>query len=279
MQDRDYFDYIDDNADEMQGVPDSYFLEAKNEFEELFDKDRKAVFYMRQLQIKYEKKYFHWVAGNAITALVKEGFLKQVNMQVNVSGGNKLILHFFAHHANRYIKRDANALAKIVAEYSQEHITRSCGNRAEVLFAEGLASRQFVITGKNVAEYCNKKWVKTEHNLDYIFERDGIAYGCEIKNKLGYIDREELEIKLDICEYLGVRPLFIMRFSPKTYNEMIYRAGGFALLFVAQIYDLSQQELVEKMKVKLGYEVVCPRAIPDGIIDRFIRWHERHKNT
>ncbi len=67
-----------------------------------------------------------------------------------------------------------------------------------------------------------------------------------------------------------------MRYAPKTYNEMIWKAGGFALIFKAQIYELSQKELVERIRDKLGYEADCPKAIPESIIDRFNKWHNKH---
>ena len=47
---------------------------------------------------------------------------------------------------------------------------------------------------------------------------------------------------------------------------MIIDRGGFALLFKAQIYDISQIKLVERIKKTLGYEVICPRAIQEGTI-------------
>lgn len=280
MQETDYQDFIDyylsEESEEYK--PDAYFLQARNEIKKFYDENRKAVLYMKQLQIKYEKTYYHWIIRNAIVSLTREGYLKQINITISTSG-IPLHLHFFAHHTNRYPKRDANALAKIVAEYSQDHIALSCGNRAEILFAEGLACRGFSLKAKKVSKYKGRKWTKTRHDLDYIFEKDNIAYGCEIKNTLAYIDKKELDIKLDMCNFLQIRPLFIMRYSPKTYNDMIIRAGGFVLLFKTQIYDLSQKKLVEKIKNTLGYDVDCPRAIPSGIIDRFEKWHNKHKNT
>lgn len=256
--------------------PDPYFIQAKNEILCLYDNDIESVYYMRQLQVKYEKKYYHWITRNAVTSLEKEGYLKQINV-TEFAGSNPLKFHFFVHHKNRYPKRDINALAKLVAEYSQDHIMLGCGNRAEILFAEGLASRGFVPTCKKVTEYNGKKWIKSKHDLDYVFLKDNIAYGCEIKNTLGYIEKEELEIKLEMCNFFSVRPLFIMRYSPKTYNDMVINAKGFALIFKAQIFEISQQDLVERIKNQLGYEVDCPKAIPDGIIDRFEKWHNRQK--
>jgi hypothetical protein len=123
--------------------------------------------------------------------------------------------------------------------------------------------------------YGGLKWEKSKHNLDFVFEKDGVAYGCEIKNMLGYIQKEELEIKLEMCEHLRLKPLFIMRASPKVYNKMIIDKGGFALIFGYQIYELSHARLVERLRAELGLPVDCPRAIPDGILERFSSWHSK----
>lgn len=81
--------------------------------------------------------------------------------------------------------------------------------------------------------------------------------------------------KLEMCEYLGLKPLFIMRWSPKTYNKMIIDRGGFALIFGCQIYELSQAKLVKRLRGELGLPVDCPKAIPEGILKRFENWHKK----
>ena len=70
-----------------------------------------------------------------------------------------------------------------------------------------------------------------------------ISHGCEIKNTLSYIDRVELDIKLEMCEFFNIKPLFIMRFAPKSYIEEIRKEGGFSLIFKYQLYELSQVNL------------------------------------
>lgn len=121
-------------------------------------------------------------------------------------------------------------------------------------------------------------WRKTDHNLDFIIQKDGIIYGCEIKNTLGYIDKNELEIKINICKHLGIKPLFIMRGPPKSYNNEIINNGGFVLIFETQIYPFGQDDLVKRIKTILGLPVDCPRAIADGTIQRFVKWHDKQKN-
>ena len=267
-----YDDFTEAHEDYFEpSTPDHYFLQAQKEIRELYEEDRESVYYIRQIQVKFEKKYFHWITNNAIIGLYKIGYLKDVRIPKEKGTSTR----FFIHKTNRYARRRINTFEKIIEAYSNARITRSCGHRAEDLFCNALAMRGFMPKAKKVREYNDKKWEKTGHDLDFVFCKDGVAYGCEIKNTLGYIDKEELAIKLEMCSFFGIKPLFIMRYSPKTYNKMINEKGGFALIFEAQIYELSQDILVNKIKEVLGLPVICSKAIPDGIIDRFENWHKK----
>ncbi len=123
--------------------------------------------------------------------------------------------------------------------------------------------------GTKITEHNGKKWEKTGNDLDFVFSKDGIDWGCEIKNTLGYIDKDELDIKIEMCHFFNVRPLFIVRYAPKTYNHLVYINGGFALLFKTQIYELSQIQLVNRIKEITGLPVISTKSIPDGI------WYHR----
>lgn len=256
---------------ELEGGPDSYFLEAQDSIKALYEKDKESVYFIRQLQVKFEKWYYHWITNNALIGLLNLRYLKDIRIPKAKGTSTR----FFTHSSYRYPKRKINQMEKIIEEYSQDHITRGCGHRAEDLFSNALALRGFMPLGKKVREYKGKKWEKTGHDLDFVFERDNIEYGCEIKNTLGYIDKDELDIKLEMCEHFGIRPLFIMRYSPKTYNYLILQKRGFFLIFKTQIYELGQEKLVKKIRDTFDLPVDCPRAIPDGIIERFENWHRR----
>ncbi len=259
-------DYYEDN------IPDSYFLDAIDRIEQIYNEDKNRVFYIRQLQVLLEKDFFHWVTYNALKALIDRGDLKEVKYKKN-SGTP---INFIVHHSNRYFKRDINEMYKVIRKYSQDHITRSCGHRAEDLFFKAMALKGFVPVAQKVNEYEGKKWTRTGHDLDFLFKKDKIVYGCEIKNTLGYISKEELIIKKEMCKYWGIKPLFIMRYSPKTYNDLVINSGGFVLIFETQLYELSQEKLVEEIKNLLGLPVICSKAIPEGIIKRFEKWHNKN---
>jgi len=266
-----YNDFVDAPEDYGRSGADSYFLEVQNKIQEIYEKDKQSVYYVRQMQIKFEKDYFHWITYNALVGLKSMGYLKDIPIEKESGTSTR----YFIHKSNRYPMRQIRKMEKLIAEYSDDTITRSCGHRAEDLFCKGLALKGFVPKATKVRSCGGIEWEKTGHDLDFVFEKDGVAYGCEIKNSLGYIPKEELEIKLEMCEHLKLKPLFIMRGSPKTYNKMIVEKGG----FVSQIYELSQAKLVERLRTELGLPVDCPKAIPDGIIERFVSWHERRKGV
>ena len=106
-----------------------------------------------------------------------------------------------------------------------------------------------------------------------------MGYGTEIKNTLDYIEREELEVKISMCEELKIRPLFILRFAPKSYIDMIIRAGGYAMIFEWQLYPPSLASLAREMREKLNLKVDNPRRIKDGTIQRFLSWHTKQMGS
>lgn len=271
--DFDEHEFREPEEEEIRYAVDKYFYAAQADLTALFAANPRSVYFIRQLQVLFEDNYFHWITYNAANGLLKIGRLKEENVP-SARGG--MATRFLFHPSNRYIRRETRKVQDIIEEYSRDEITRSCGVRAEMLFCAGLAEKGFMPVAKKVREWDGKKWEKSGHDLDYVFQnpKDEIAYGCEIKNTLPYIEKDEFYLKLEMCEFFGIRPFFIMRHAPKTYMWDIYQSGGYGMIFKSQIYDLSQKALVEKMKNELGLPVDCPRAIPDGILERFKRWHE-----
>ncbi|MBI3319002.1 MAG: hypothetical protein HYZ89_00215 [Candidatus Omnitrophica bacterium] len=88
-------------------------------------------------------------------------------------------------------------------------------------------------------------------------------------------ERDELESKLEMCKFLKIRPVFIMRQSAKSYNKMMIDQGGYVMLFDKQVYPPNLQSLVEEVRDKTGLPVVASDKVPDSILDRFLKWHSR----
>jgi hypothetical protein len=253
-----------------EGYPrDKVIDQTKEALEEFFGANDEDVFYMQQLEVFFEKQFFHWITSKAINELVSEGRLKAEEHPLLESTRVKFVFD----KAHRYHRLQIREKLEVVREYSNPQIAWACGRQAEVLFFNALTGRGFVCHGQNTNEYNGRVWTETDHDLDFILERDGKTYGAEVKNKFSYIDKDELNIKLNMCLSLGISPLFIMRGAPKWYNYRIWQAGGYAMIFEVQIYPFGQQDMVKRIKETLGLPVDCPKAIPDGIIDRFMKWH------
>lgn len=110
----------------------------------------------------------------------------------------------------------------------------------------------------------------------FIFERDGLAYGVEVKNTLGYMDHGELLVKIALCRHLGIRPVFAARMLPKSWVKAVVDAGGFALIMKYQLYPWAHRDLARRVRADLGLPVDSPRALQDGTMQRFVTWHERN---
>jgi hypothetical protein len=271
--DEDYYeDYYNGGYEEWE---DPQVEKAKEALmEELFNKFPEEVFYGRQIQVLFENIFFHWITSAALKELVDEGVI--IALKEVLLGPVSVMLYW--SKGNRYWRRKANRKIKIIKEFSAPAFGRQLGNQAEMLFDASLPKFGFIPKGQDVTQYGDIIWKKTGHDLDRVFERDGIVYGVEIKNKLTYIDKDELVIKIEMCEHLKVKPLFIMRMAPKTYIHMINEAKGFALIFKYQLYPFGAEALAKRVRKEMslegmGFPVDCPKAIEAGTIQRLLAWH------
>lgn len=275
----DYNYNYDEYPEEEYEERDYKIDEAKEELKEFFTEHKEEVFYLKQIQVIFEKKFFHWITASVINELTIDGILRNEKTPLSEEM-EEIRVRFMFNKSLRYYKRKIEKSLEIIREYSNPDISIASGRLAEILFLNGFLKRNFKFQGENINKYKGKEWTETEHNLDFIIEKDNIVYGCEVKNKFEYIDGDELDIKVDICEELEIKPLIVMRDSPKSYNyERIIQRGGFALLYKYKIFPLDQKKLVKKIKKYLNLPVVCYRAIPQGDIERFIKWHEKRKNV
>ncbi len=111
--------------------------------------------------------------------------------------------------------------------------------------------------------------------MDFIFERDGRGIGIECKNTLSYMDEEEMRTKLDLCDFLGIRAVFVVRTMPRIWIQEIAGRGGFSLVLSWWLFPPVLRELADAIKGDLGYPVDTPRALQEGTMSRFTKWWDR----
>ena len=249
--------------------PDPQQKKARERLRFLFSENPKQVFFSRQLEVLLEGEFFHWVTSRAVHELVAEGLvLSEVR---TLRWGNQIAL--FWHRGYRYYRRGATAVAQLVEEYSDPNIGGALGLQGEAMVLEGLARRQFVMIGRKVQEYKGRQWAESGHDLDFAFERDGRAYGIEVKNTLGYPDYDEFKLKTELATELGLVPMWCSRMLPKSWVNELNKVGGFALILKYQLYPWGHRELARRVADELGLPVDAPRSLAEGTMDRFVQWH------
>jgi hypothetical protein len=273
----DYEPDFDPDGPEPANEPerDTYVDRAKEELLTFFSLRPESVFYQRQLAVIFEGEYFHWITARALSELVQEG---QISSETEaLTGGETPSGSITLYRANgyRYWKRDAEEIVRLVSQFSDHAFTSGLGSQGEMMFDAALPTVGFMPKGRKVTSYNGVEWTETKHDLDRVFERDGIGYGTEIKNTLGYIEKGELETKIRICQKLSLRPLFILRMAPKSYVNLIREAGGFALIFKYQLYPFGYKAFADAVRARLQLPTDCPARIEDGTVLRLLKWHQK----
>ncbi len=120
--------------------------------------------------------------------------------------------------------------------------------------------------------YKDVTWTYSDHNLDFIFEKNGIGFGIEVKNTLGYLDVDEFVTKIRLAIYIGVKPVFAVRALPKTWAQALIRAGGYAMIMGFQFYPWAHKALAKEIQQKLMLPVDTPKEIQLGTMQRFENW-------
>jgi hypothetical protein len=269
------WDPDDHGSEEFEGHPSPVDDPAVHALEprllELFEAEPETVFFENQLAIRFEDEFFHWVTVRALKELRESGKIGSELQQL----AQDTQLRFYFNRRNRYWRRKAAEVRKLVLLYSDPTFTPVLGTQGELLIDAGLPRFGFMPVADTVREWQGIKWDQSGHDLDRIFVRDGVHYGVEIKNRLGYIDRNEFQTKLAMCRVLGLTPLFVARMMPRTYINEVRKLGGYSMIMKYQFYPVSHRELASRVRSELGLPVDCPRRLQDSTLQRFLTWHEK----
>jgi hypothetical protein len=233
-----------------------------------FEDNPESVFYSRQLEVMFEGEFFHWVTNRALRRLVDEGRIRTETRQLSTGSGIKLLWH----RNYRFYRRSAEEVFRLVDRYTAAASDGALGMQGEHLVLAAFARQKFVLIAEEANSYGDKVWEETGHDLDFIFERDGTAYGIEVKNTLGYLDIGELITKIKLARHIGLTPVFAVRAMPRTWVHALIQAGGYAMIMGFQFYPWTHKEIADTIRVNLGLPVDTPKKIEQGTMQRFENW-------
>lgn len=234
----------------------------------IFDASPVRVFYSTQIETLLERQYFHWITGKALLELANGGHLQRLPVTMQ-----NRVVNFYAHPRHRYWKREQKKLQQLLERIFDPEFTHAIGRHGEMMFDSALSRQNFRYEARDANSWQGNTWEQTNHNMDRIVTRDGIAYGVEIKNTQNYITHDELLTKIALCRHIGVHPLFIMRSAPKSYIYEVINRGGIVLLFDEQLYPWGHSTLLSEVKSVLGLKVQSPRDIKEGDMVRLLKAH------
>lgn len=261
-------DFYDDSAERP---PDPKEVEARDYLRDFFEKKKAQVVFSRQLEVQLEHKYFHWITNRALRNLAfGEGLLNVEKRKLPRAG----YVTLYWHKSFRYYKRAANHVAQVIDEYANPENSDAIGRYAELIVSEAFMRNEFVFKGSDARSFNDITWTATDHDLDYIFTRDSVAYGIEVKNMLGYMDYKEFQTKIKLCKHLNIRPVFVVRMIPKSWMFELYNEGGFGLIFKHQLYPWTHKERATHIASELGLPIDAPRMLAEGTMARFLGWHQ-----
>jgi len=272
-----------------------HFITQRNE-------PRKTPFYQSQLQIFYERDFFSWVVSDALKELVKEGFLTKIT-ETDIPNFQKLrFLTKMSFYVNseavnteeelKKAKEKMFKISKVVDGYSDPAISKTLGDHLEVLVKQELRAQGFEIAGEHTNRFDDKKWTETKHDLDFIaVHRNGkLKVGVEVKNTLSVIPPDEIDIKIKICEYLGIVPIFAVRWI-KPYFYCISNQGGFCWMFKTLCYPLGFESFTEELYGRLsdldktdsvGHKLEFPinvrKELPEKSVEKLEEWISKKKD-
>jgi hypothetical protein len=252
----------------IRTVEDSEEARARARLLAHFEDHQESVFYSRQLEVLFEREYFHWVTNRALRRLVEEGRINVEARTLDIGSEVKLLWH----RKYRFYRRTASEVYDLVNRYSSAAGDGTLGLQGEHLVLAAFARARYLLVGEATRGHQGRVWTETGHNLDFIFEKDGVSYGIEVKNTLGYLDLEEFVIKVRLCRHLGLKPVFAVRSLPKTWIDALIHAGGYAMIMGYQFYPWTHTELATEIREKLLLPVDTPKRIEAGTIQRFEKW-------
>ena len=260
---------------ELVTVTDPKVLRAREELLKFLGGQKDRVFYTKQLEVLFEKSYFHWVTNRAIHSLIEDGEIRTETALLSTGVGIKLLWS----KSFRYYKRAAARVLEIVDAYSSPQFGHLLGYTGEMLTQEAFARGHFKLLGREIKEWNGRRWDETNHDLDFLFEKDTHLYGVEIKNALSYMDDSEWDIKARLARHIGATPLFVVRMAPKTWINDLQKSGGFTLVLKWQLYPRSHADLAKAVRTELELPVDSPPRLHDATVKRLLGWHDARLRT
>jgi len=236
---------------------------------------KREVVYQRELQVYLEDKYPHWDVYNKLREL------ENITLKAKVYRGRKW--YWLAEKDWSEIKQTVNTVANYFDTYEKhprKYVYQDIhyADYAEFLVERALIKAGYVVVAKDAYYFNGKIYIRPgpgrPADLDfiaYVPEKD-VFFGVEVKNKLRYPKQEEIDLFLDICQTLEIRPLLVTRMAHEMYIKKVIGKDGRVVVFKQLLLQPPfPEDVFEALRNKRGFPIAVYTKVPDFLVKRFTR--------
>ncbi len=105
--------------------------EARASLEKFFNQQDREVFHGKQVEVLFEKTFFHWITSKALDEMVKEGKIIG-SEEMPLLGKTRVKFVFNKKYRDR--KLEMRDHLRVVRGYSTPPLPGDCGRQAEIMF-------------------------------------------------------------------------------------------------------------------------------------------------
>jgi len=237
---------------------------------------QRGVAYQRELQVALEDDYSHWDTYNALRQLVSSGGLgaslykgfrwyfpssASWNQVVSSADHKADLAWSYSNHENRFQRQGVTYMD--YSEYLVEIALRQAG---------------YIVLCKDTYYFNGRAYTRPDiipgrpRDLDftaYLPERR-VGIGVQIKNRLHYPGKEDIDFLLEMCTHLGIKPLLVVRMAPEKDLARVVKAGGrvvvFKRLLLRPPFDRQRfREILSTLNLPISVYTYAPDFLVDKL--------------
>lgn len=250
-------------------------------FIDSFNRVKKKPIHETAIQVALENNCDHKRTSYVLRHLEKRNVLSSIRVKIDGVGYVRFFLakRLNASTSQDEIKKKIFRYSYWIQRYSDYNITKMLGDHLHMLVKGEIRAQGFKILKEFSNEFKDKKWYGKE-TLDIIAEHNSkeLAIGVEVKNMLSTPSHGEVSTKIEMCNFLGIKPIFACRWI-EPYRKKIQENGGFVWQFKDQLYPLGQEKFVKELRKRFTFPLEVRSELPQKSIIEFQEWVEnREKN-
>jgi Holliday junction resolvase-like predicted endonuclease len=244
-------------------------------FEDKIGRAKKKPYYLTQIQTLLEEEFTDKVIYQASTQLIKEKKLSRINIKTKNAGKVTFLYNAKFDRPIDFYKRNLHikSMCKLIERYSNSETTLRYGQHLEDLVETELKRQGFNIVERHKNKYKGNRYDKSGENLDFIAEHQSgkLTIGVEVKNTLSLIDKKEVTTKIEICDHLGITPVFAARWLEQ-HKKLVHSKGGYTWTFKQQLYPPDSDALAKTLSKRLLLPIEAKKELPPQSIQLFHNW-------